>query len=50
MKKKKTQERGDDLDVGAEQGVRIEVGVRGQEEETLGEPKPRKGGLGFPSA
>ena len=41
--KKKTQERGGDLDVGAEQGVRIEAGERGHEEATLGEPQTPQG-------
>ena len=44
---KKKQARGGDLDVGAEQGVRIEEGDRGQDEETQGETQTRNG-LGFP--
>ena len=42
-RKKKKQEREGDLDVGAEQGVRIEDEERGHEEATLGEPQTPQG-------
>ena len=46
-RKKKTQERERDLGVGVGDDVRIEVGDRGQDEETQGETQTRNG-FGFP--
>ena len=48
-KKKKTQERERNLGEDVEQGVRVELVVRGHVEETQGESQTLKRGLGFPS-
>ena len=52
-RRRRTRERagaGHGLGEGEHEGERIEVGVRVQDEESLGEPQTPKGGLGFPSA